>query len=252
MGGVGRSAWASETALIGALVATLATLTGCGGGGSTVGGGATTELNHRPAPAVPIFDGTRVHDVSLAMAPEGWQSIIDDTRGNEWRHATVTYDGVVLEDVGVHPAGESSRFPGNPKMSMRIRFDAFDGRGKFGGYRVIGVKGEYDDGSMMRERLAMFVFAALMPAPQIAHARMVVNGDLRGVFTLREDWDETSLAAHFSQPLGPLYRLRPPAGVDPYLYLGDDPASYVPLPWERHIKDAARGDEVVPALLKAL
>ena len=59
--------------------------------------------------------------------------IPDDSRGNEWRHATLTYDGVVVEDVGVRPAGESSRVPGNVKMSMRIRFDAFDGRGTFGG-----------------------------------------------------------------------------------------------------------------------
>ena len=42
---------------------------------------------------------------------------------------------------------------------MRIKFDAFDGRGMFGGYRDINVKGEYDDRSMMRERLALFVFA---------------------------------------------------------------------------------------------
>jgi hypothetical protein len=82
--------------------------------------------------------------------------------------------------------------------------------------------------------------------------RVVVNGDLRGVFTLREIWDQTSVAEHFSQPLGPLYRVRPPAGVDPYLNLGPNPASYVPTPWERHIKEAAQGDEVVPALLQGI
>jgi hypothetical protein len=81
-----------------------------------------------------------------------------------------------------------------------------------------------------------------------------VNGDLRGLFTLRQDWDATSIAEHFSQPVGPLYRLRPPGDtVDPYVYINDDPASYVPLPWERHItKMAARGDEVIAPFLKAL
>jgi hypothetical protein len=73
------------------------------------------------------------------------------------------------------------------------------------------------------------------------------------VFTLREIWDATSVAAHFQQPLGPLYRIRPPDNTtDPYLNLGPDPALYVPTPWERHIKDAARGDEVVPAFIQAL
>jgi hypothetical protein len=80
-----------------------------------------------------------------------------------------------------------------------------------------------------------------------------VNGDSRGLYTLREDWDETSIAEHFMAPYGPLYRVRGPEfPADPYAYINDDPASYVPLPWERHIKMAARGDEVVPALLKAL
>jgi len=73
------------------------------------------------------------------------------------------------------------------------------------------------------------------------------------VFTLREDWDSTSLAEHFSAPMGPLYRLRPELPtMDPYLYVNDDPASYVPVPWERHIKDTARGDDVIAPFLKSL
>jgi spore coat protein CotH len=67
---------------------------------------------------VGVFDDTRVHDVKLTMSPEDWQSIIADSRGDEWRHATLEYDGVVVEDVGVHPSGEGSRFPGNQKMAL--------------------------------------------------------------------------------------------------------------------------------------
>jgi spore coat protein CotH len=232
----------------------IATLVGCGGGGgsSLTHGDGSTNLN-RPPPAVPIFDDTRVHELALEMSAEDWESIIWDTRGNDWRHAKATYDGVVLEEVGVRPSGESSRIPGNQKMSMRIKFDAFPGQGTFGGTSGISVKGAFDDGSMMRERLALFVFASLMPTAQVAHVRVTVNGELRGLFTLREPWDATSVAAHFSQPLGPLYRIRPPDNAtDPYLNKGADPALYVPTPWERHIKDAARGDEVVPAFIQAL
>src|SRR6185369_7983340 len=83
-----------------------------GGNGGTGGGGATSA---RPAPASPIFDTSRVHEVVLTMSPDDWQSILDDSRGDEDRHATLTYDGVVIEDVGVRPSGETSRFPGNPK-----------------------------------------------------------------------------------------------------------------------------------------
>src|SRR5262245_10198358 len=96
----------------------------CGGGGTTSNvDGSNPNLKQRPTPAMPLFDESVVHQVSLEMSPEDWQSIIEDTRGDEWRHAKLTYDGVVVEDVGVRPSGESSRVPGNQKMSMRIKFD---------------------------------------------------------------------------------------------------------------------------------
>src|SRR5262249_31944610 len=83
--------------------------------------------------------------------------------------------------------------------------------------------------------------------------RLTVNGNLRGLFTLREDWDSTSIAEHFTEPVGPLYRLRPLLPTDdPYKYLGDDPTKYVPVPWERHINKAARGDEVIAPFLQAI
>jgi hypothetical protein len=236
----------------------LAVTAGCGGGdggppSTGSGGSGGGNLSQRPAAAVPLFDTGRLHEIALTMDAGDWQSIIDDSRGDDWRHATAVYDGVTLEDVGVRPSGESSRFAGNQKMSIRIKFDAFQGQGKFAGYGDVNVKGEYDDGSMMRERLALWVFNQLEPAPQAAHTTLTVNGDSRGLFTLREDWDETSIQAHFSKPLGPLYRIRPLLPTDdPYKYTDDQTATYVPVPWERHIKNTDHGDEVVPALLKAL
>ena len=253
----GRRSRAVWVVVAAAAIAIGAAAGACGGGGGTTqtgGGGASgANLSQRPQPAMPLFDGTRLHDVSLTLSADDWQSIINDTQGDTWRHATVSYDGVMLEEVGVRPAGESSRFAGNQKMSIRIKFDAFSGRGKFAGYKTVNVKGEYDDGSMMRERLALSVFAALMPAPQAAHTTLTVNGESRGVFTLREDWDETSIKAHFSEPFGPLYRLRPYNEMeDPYVYTTDDLGTYVPHPWEPHINKPSRGDDVILPFLKAI
>lgn len=104
---------------------------GCGGGDPsgtqpdpTIPGTATESTEEQRAAAV-IFDDTRVHDVRIEMSAADWSSIIDDSRGDEWRRAKFFLDGVIIADVGVRPSGESSRIPGNPKMSMRIQFDAF-------------------------------------------------------------------------------------------------------------------------------
>lgn len=247
---------------------------GCGGGGGGTtattlldggagdatgdGGGATApdavdapNVTVRPDPAFPIFDDSRLHDVELTMAPEDWQSILDDSRGDDARHATFTYDGVVVPDVAVRPSGESSRFPGNTKMSMRISFSSFPEHGRFGGLEELKLKGQWDDGSMMRDRLSSFVYRAAGFAPREAHARVVVNGELRGVYAVVQLWNRQSITEQFAEPVGPLYRIRASVG-DPYDYLGDAGSLYVPHPWEPHIDHPSVGDEVIGPFLGAL
>jgi hypothetical protein len=224
-------------------------------GGMVIGGdGGSGGLGERPAPAFPIFDTSRMHDVALTMSPDDWQSILDDSRGDEERHATLTYDGVVIEDVGVHPSGETSRFAGNPKMSIRIKFDAFAGRGKFGGLGELKLKGQWDDPSLMRDGIAKFVYRAAVPTGEEAYARLVVNGDLRGLYAVIEGWNKEALIAHhFSEPVGQLYRIRgyaPP--FDPYAFTSMDPAKYVPQPWEPHINNPASTDDVIVTFLGTL
>jgi spore coat protein H len=216
--------------------------------GGTDGGG----MVGRPMAARPLFDDTVVHQIALSMRPEDWQSILDDSRGDEWRHATLVYDGVTVVEVGVRPSGEASRFAGNVKQSMRIKFDAFPDQGKFGGIDVLKLKGSYDDTSMLRDRLAYFVFGKVMPAPREAHVRVVVNGELRGLYAVVEVWESEALKEHFSEPLGALYRLRGVIGTDPYLYIGDDTKAYVPAPWEQKLSKPGVMDDVVPRFLKVL
>ena len=232
---------------------------GCGSdggpaGSAQMGGTGGTAAGGRPDPAFAIFDNTRLHEIAITMAPEDWQSILDDSRGDEDRHATFSYDGAIVDDVGVHPSGETSRFAGNPKMSVRIKFDAFPDRGKFGGVSEIKLKGQWDDPSMMRDGLAKFVYRAAAPTGQEAYAHLTVNGADRGLYAVVEVWDKDALLAHhFREPVGPLYRIRgfaPPA--DPYALMGSDPAAYMPLPWEPHINHPAVGDQVIVNLTTTL
>jgi len=214
-------------------------------------GAVDVNLAVRPDPAFPLFDDSRLHEIELTMAPADWQSIIDDSRGDEERHAIVTFDGVVVPDVGVRPSGESSRFAGNQKMSVRVKFDAFPNHGTFGGIKELKLKGQWDDTSMMRDRLAYFVYRSIIPAPREGDAHLVVNGDPRGLYAVVQVWNRESITEHFQEPVGPLYRVR--GGVnDPYKYLGPDANAYMPLPWEPHIDHPSRGDDVIGAFLGAI
>ena len=194
--------------------------------------GSVPESTAEEQAAVVIFDDTRVHDVRIEMSPEDWSSIIDDSRGDDWRRAKFFLDGVIIADVGIRPSGESSRIPGNPKMSMRVQFDAFRDGSKLGGFDNITLTGSWDDPFMARDRLAYWYFRQMMPAPREVAAEVAVNGEWRGSFEIEERWDRDSLETYFDKPFGPLYRLRGVIGADPYAYQGPDPATYVPTTWD--------------------
>ena len=123
--------------------------------------------------------------------------------------------------------------PGNPKQAMRVKFDAFPGMGHFAGKKVIKIDGMPADQSMMRERLAFFVFRTQVPTPREAAARLTVNGELRGHFTVIEVWDSESIEEQFPMPAGPLYRIR---GLAPGGAAGGGRPVSVPRPRRRDLR----------------
>jgi hypothetical protein len=221
--------------LVGALVVALAgTLAGCGDDNNTWSPTdpiPPTESSPEERDALVIFDDSNIHEVKLEMSADDWASILADSRGDELRPATMSIDGVVITNVGVRPAGESSRVPGNAKMSMRIEFDAFEDK-KMGGFDEIKLSGSWDDPFIIRDRLAYWVYRQVMPAPREVPTRLSVNGEDRGIFEIEEVWDKQSLEERFPNADGPLYRIRGLTNLDPYEYKGLDSAAYVPLPWD--------------------
>jgi len=201
--------------------------------------------------AVAFFDDTRVHEVRLWMSDDDFTSILQDSRGDDMRNATFSIDGVVMANVGVRPSGESSRVPGNQKMSMRVQFDAFAMGKKMGGVDEIKLSGSWDDPFIVRDRLAYWVYRQVMPAPRETAAQVWVNGQPRGVFEIEEVWGKEALMARSLDTSGPVYRLRGLTNTDPYEYKGADPAAYVPLPWDpvgRSMIDPAADAVIGPAL----
>jgi spore coat protein CotH len=200
---------------------------------------------------VGFFDDGRVHEVRLWMSDDDFTSILEDSRGDDMRNATFSIDGVAMAHVGVRPSGESSRVPGNQKMSMRIEFDAFDKGKKMGGVDEVKLSGSWDDPFIVRDRLGYWVYRQVMPAPRETAAQVWVNGQPRGVFEIEEVWGKEALSSRFADASGPLYRLRGLTNTDPYEYKGDDPAAYVPLPWDpagRSMLDPAIDTVIAPAL----
>ena len=172
--------------------------------------------------AVNFFEEGKIHEVRLWMSDEDFTSIIQDTRGDELRSATFSINGVVMANVGIRPSGESSRVPGNQKMSMRVEFAGFDKGKRMGGFDEIKLSGSWDDPFIVRDRLAYWLYRQVMPAPREVPAQLWINGQPRGIFEIEEVWGKEALASRFADPNGPLYRLRGLTNTDPYAYQGTD------------------------------
>jgi len=84
----------------------------------------------------------------------------------------------------------------------------------------------------MRERLAMAFFRRMgIPAPRESHARVYINDEYAGAYTLVEDVDPVFIERNFGESSGYLY------GYDMvsawgFGYLGPDTSNYSPLPFK--------------------
>src|SRR5262249_32954071 len=98
--------------------------------------------------------------------------------------------------------------------------------------RALILRADTQDASLMHERLAMTFFRKLgIAAPRESHARVYVNDQYAGVYTIAEDVDPVFLDRNFGENEGYLYAYE---WVDPWAfgYRGSDSSNYSPLPFK--------------------
>jgi spore coat protein CotH len=118
------------------------------------------------------------------------------------------------------------------KPSFAVQFDRYESRNTFLGLRRLVLRANTQDASMMRERLAMAFFRMMgIPAPRESHARVYINDEYAGAYTVVEDVDPVFLERNFGESSGYLYgyKLVFPWGFG---YLGPDTSNYSPLPFK--------------------
>lgn len=183
-------------------------------------------------------DGT-VKRIDLVITEERWQIMLDDmtNRYGEFGSgsgahsssdddpvfvpAEVFYGGIEWYRVGVRFKGNSSLVSawgrGIMKLSFKLDFDEFEDdypqvdNQRFYGFKKLSLKNNYDDESMMREKVAGDVFrAAGMAGSHTAFYTVYVDhGDgpiYFGVYTMVEEVDDTVLETQFDDDDGNLYK----------------------------------------------
>ncbi len=135
--------------------------------------------------------------------------------------AEVFYNGKQWYRVGVRFKGNSSLqstwSSGNYKLSFKLDFDEFEDTYKqidnqrFNGFKKLSLKNNYNDKSLLREKVAADIFRSegMASSHTAFYALYVDFGDgptYFGVYTMTEEVDDTVITTQFKSSKGNLYQ----------------------------------------------
>lgn len=186
-----------------------------------------------------VFEDNTVKRLDIVITEARWQAMLDDMTG---LYGTFGRGGggssfsdedpifvpgeVFYEDkewyrVGIRFKGNSSLQSawqaGILKLSFKLDFDEFEDdypqidNQRFYGFKKLSLKNNYDDASMMREKVAADVFknAGLVVSHTAFYTVYVDHGDgpeYFGVYTLVEEVDDTVIDTQYDDNDGNLYK----------------------------------------------
>lgn len=201
--------------------------------------------------ADPMFDASRLHEVRIVIDPSDWKALRDNYRANDYYAANVSIDGEVIEQVGIRSRGKGSR--SGEKPALLIDTNKYVAGREFHGYKTIVLLNLVQDQSMVRESLALPVFAAMgIPASQIGHARVTVNDEYWGVYNIKEDVTKPFLANNLGgDKEGNLFKYEW-ADAWGFSTRGGNADAYIPLPFEPKTNEKSLDSAALLDFVKAI
>jgi hypothetical protein len=178
----------------------------------------------------PLYDLKVLRTVFLDFEDEDWEAEMADFYHTDVDiPATLTVDGKVYKDVGVHFRGNSSfsAVPAGLKRSLNVSLDFVHKNQRLNGYRTLNLLNSHLDPTFMRTVLYMQIAREYIPAPKANFMRVVINGESWGIYASSQqfnsdftrDWYHSKKGARWHVPGSPRAR----GGLG---YIGENPASY--------------------------
>src|SRR6185295_552972 len=182
-----------------------------------------------------VFDENVVTTYSITIDPADWDAMVADPESNDWRRMTLVWEGETWADVAVHPAGQNSRVPGNPKPSLHLSFEQFVPSRHFHHLPSLKLNCHIDDPIIMRERITYSLERRFgLAAPREVHARVVVNGEYKGLYGAEERVTKKFVEANFPGSTNQIYKFS--GTLTDLDDLGPDASRYIPTMFEAHVE----------------
>ena len=177
-----------------------------------------------------VFNQEALRSYELTLPESEWQGLKDNAVLETYVPAFLSIDGEQFGTVGLRFKGSfGSLFScvdaqgvwSCDKAPMKIKFNEYNPDLRFYGLKRLNFHAKKGDFSKMNERLGFWLFQQMgVEAPRTVHARLVVNGEYQGLFSLVEEVDGRFAENRFPiEPNGNLYKEVWPSFSDPDIYL---------------------------------
>ena len=105
-------------------------------------------------------------------------------------------NGQTVRNVGIRSRGNGSR--SGVKPGLRVVFDHYATDQTYLGLKSLVLRNHTQDPSATHENSAMWFYGQMgIPAPRVSHARLYVNGQFSGLYSVVEEIDKKMLARLF-------------------------------------------------------
>lgn len=138
-----------------------------------------------------------IHSKDLAVLRETYQV-------NTLYPADLVWRNTRVRNVAVRSRGFGSRNP--TKLGLHIDFDHYTTGQQFVGLKSLVLKNLWQDGSMVREKVALGLYSRLgQPASRESFGRVFINNVYQGLYAIVEDIDANFLTRTVGENAGYLY-----------------------------------------------
>ena len=145
-----------------------------------------------------VFRDDMLRTYELAVADADWTQLQETATEEQYVPAMLSVDGEPVGKIGVRYKGATGTLQGCfsdgvqtcRKLSMKLKFNEYDANLRFRGLKKLNLHGSLNDPSHLHERLTYKLFREFgVPAPRSVHARLMINGEYKGVYNLTEEVD---------------------------------------------------------------
>mgnify|MGYP002050474912 FL=1 len=178
---------------------------------------------------VPLYDQGTLRTVFIAFENDDWEDELAAFYHTDVElPASVRVDGKPYKNVGIQFRGNSSFWTVSKgrKRSMSVTFDHVDKGQNLDGYRAMTLLNAHADPTFLRSVLYLDLVKQYLPAPKANYVRVVINGELWGIYINQQRYNKDFLEEAFGTRSGTRFKSSNRSRRGSLSYLGDDIAEY--------------------------